>query len=598
MKFQKTLLAASLAFLAVGANAKNANPTQQSEGLFNSTGYVFSPVLNQGTNWADLGTGAVTSVTGNGSQVTYEIFNYKTASGKEVVSVTKLGSKTSEGFFEFVKDAAGNDQLVEYKGNDVLLDTLSNGGQLMDSTAGTTTTGYELKEINNEHLVYGYQGNVGGLNQQLQGAYINPEGVTTQFTGTLIVPGTSNSKYVNSGIIGNTGAYDDVTGQPLDVSKNIYGVSAKDGNNFVALTGNGIALANLSAGALQYDGSVITNESLVGNETSAVQKTRQYTVNGQTILEVYNDDAGNEVASKFYIATANGAGNYDLTATTSVTSATVAGLLPDRSGTATYKTGEYTQSVIHNTVTNQNVTYSEAVTTIDKTKLQAGIVETTNLTSATATADESVGNAEVVTKQSVATGVIGKNADGSNKYGTEVVKTDANGTQKTEITASGINTTGVINAADYQIGGVSIVDGIKTSVDTAVAGATEAIDAKVAEVDSKIVEVDARLTQFNTTAANLNSRVDQLNSRVNEVEEKAYRGVAIALAAQQQIPNIGAGQFAVFGGVGHYEGESAGALGVASVFADGRTSLSAAIGVAGGSEVGGRVGLSYVFGGK
>src|SRR5690606_24254766 len=117
---------------------------------------------------------------------------------------------------------------------------------------------------------------------------------------------------------------------------------------------------------------------------------------------------------------------------------------------------------------------------------------------------------------------------------------------------------------------------------------SKAVDAKV---DAALVEVDSRLTQFNSTAARLNSRID-------DVEQTAYRGVAIALAAQQQIPNIGAGQFAVFGGVGHYEGETAGALGVASVFADGRTSLSAALGFAGGNEVGGRVGVSYVFGGK
>lgn len=98
--------------------------------------------------------------------------------------------------------------------------------------------------------------------------------------------------------------------------------------------------------------------------------------------------------------------------------------------------------------------------------------------------------------------------------------------------------------------------------------------------------------------AGVNTRVDQLNKRVDDVEQTSYRGIAIALAAQQQIPNIGAGQFAVFGGVGHYEGESAAALGLASVLADGRTAFSAALGVAGGSEVGGRVGVSYVFGGK
>ena len=96
---------------------------------------------------------------------------------------------------------------------------------------------------------------------------------------------------------------------------------------------------------------------------------------------------------------------------------------------------------------------------------------------------------------------------------------------------------------------------------------------------------------------NLNTRADQLNSRISDVEKTAYRGVAIALAAQQQVPNIQPGQFAVFGGVGHYEGESAGALGVVGAINE-RTSLSAAFGIAGSNEVGGRVGVAYVFGGK
>ena len=45
-------------------------------------------------------------------------------------------------------------------------------------------------------------------------------------------------------------------------------------------------------------------------------------------------------------------------------------------------------------------------------------------------------------------------------------------------------------------------------------------------------------------------------------------------------------------------GAAAGAVGVASVFADGRTSVSAAVGFSGGNEVGGRLGVAYVFGGK
>lgn len=139
---------------------------------------------------------------------------------------------------------------------------------------------------------------------------------------------------------------------------------------------------------------------------------------------------------------------------------------------------------------------------------------------------------------------------------------------------------------------------------TAAQNFAKAEDAKTLDQAKKSADAGdvATLASANAFTENavsgVNNRVNQLNSRISDVEKSAYRGVAIALAAQQQIPNIGAGQFAVFGGVGHYEGESAGALGVASVFADGRTSVSAAIGIAGSDAVGGRVGVSYVFGGK
>ncbi|MDV2468515.1 YadA-like family protein [Acinetobacter chinensis] len=109
---------------------------------------------------------------------------------------------------------------------------------------------------------------------------------------------------------------------------------------------------------------------------------------------------------------------------------------------------------------------------------------------------------------------------------------------------------------------------------------------------------DADANTLASARSYADSRVVQLNNKLNDIEKTAYRGVAIAMASQQPVPNIKAGQYAVFGGIGHYEGESAGALGVASVFADGQTSISGAFSVAGGGEVGGRVGVSYVFGGK
>ncbi|WP_257226919.1 YadA C-terminal domain-containing protein [Acinetobacter sp. YH12086] len=628
MKFQKTLLAASLAVAAVSANAAvvPANPVQVTENLVSdkaiyqdpttkfeglvqapvygaiatydqSLGYVdayandylpeVSVIVNDVNNivGVDLGSQELTNTTNPGTSVQYDVFKY-TSGTTEIFRFQNPVTGAYTGYYTVEADGT----LKEYKGT-VDVDTLEKGGKIAGTTASTDVVGFENKVLNGEHVLYGYQGatleNAGGVN----GTIIAPDGTIQTVTG--LFPANSgvvnDVRYVQTGILANTGGVN-ASGE-LDPSKNIYGVSARDNNKVTMLTGNGIALADLAnKGVLMTDGSIVSQVA-VNPTQSAVQKTRQYDLaNGKTVVEVYNDDK--DVEPSFYELTASG----DLIAYTGAAPTAGSHI---KTGTAQDTSGEFIISKVHNTVTSQQVRYSESNYKEQQTNIQAGITTAgANTTDIDAVYSDRAEIEGTRTEQYVASGVIGKNADGSNKYGTEVVKTDATGTQKTEITAGGINTTGVINAADYQIGGVSIVEGIKSSVDTAVAGATEAIDAKVAEVDTKIVEVDARLTQFNTTAANLNSRVDQLNSRVNEVEETAYRGVAIALAAQQQIPNIGAGQFAVFGGVGHYEGESAGALGVASVFADGRTSLSAAIGVAGGSEVGGRVGLSYVFGGK
>ncbi|MGN5533700.1 YadA C-terminal domain-containing protein [Acinetobacter sp. Lyrl_1] len=164
--------------------------------------------------------------------------------------------------------------------------------------------------------------------------------------------------------------------------------------------------------------------------------------------------------------------------------------------------------------------------------------------------------------------------------GIQLEKTVAGTTTQTSSTT--------ISAGEISVDGVSIT-----------ANGLNANNTVVSNVANGVADSDAaNLGQVRSYYNDVSGRVNQLNSRVDDVEKTSYRGIAIALAAQQQIPNIGAGQFAVFGGVGHYEGESAGALGVASVFADGRTSVSAALGFAGGNEVGGRVGVSYVFGGK
>ena len=621
MKFQKTFLAMSLAVVAGSASAavvsQQAKPVQVTEGLVNTNpiyadGYVNAPVhgyhatqsavIDQDIDWLptilvdanskriDLGSGTVNGTSKPGEAVKYDVFKYKTKDGTTVYRFenTKDGTKIPG---NYVADATG--KLTEYKGtSEIDPNTLQKGGQIAGQTGSTNVTGFENRQVNGEHVLYGYQGGSSVNAGSIKGDVVAPDGTGTNehLYGDLGAKQTASNevRYVQQGILANTGA-----GPALDPAKNIYGVSARDNNNVVMMTGNGIALADLSnKGTLQTDGSVASSV-LKKADTQGVQKTREYLVNGKRVLEVYNNDAGRELASKYYEIIGNGQDLAEWKGATPVLGTHT------KTGTAEFNSGIYDVSKVHNTVTNKNVTYSESVAVVKQDQVKAGIT-----TPGAATTDINktfTGSTTSETKQQVSTGVIGTTKDG-NTYGTEVSKTvTADGkttTEKTTITAGGITTTGTIDAKDYKINGVSIVDNIKTSVDGAVAGATEAIDKKVAQVDEKIVEVDKRLTEFNTTASNLNSRVDQLNGRIDDVEETAYRGIAIALAAQQAIPNIGAGQTAVFGGVGHYEGESAGALGVASVFADGRTSVSAAVGFAGGNEVGGRVGVSYVFGGK
>lgn len=157
----------------------------------------------------------------------------------------------------------------------------------------------------------------------------------------------------------------------------------------------------------------------------------------------------------------------------------------------------------------------------------------------------------------------------------DIIQKDASGKE----TKSSISTT--VKAGEVSVGDVRLS-----------AQGVDAGNKVVSNVANGVANNDAvNMGQFRSYTADLNRRFD-------DVETNAYRGVAISLAAQQAVPNMKPGQFAVFGGMGHYEGQSAGALGITSVLEDGRTSFSGAFGVAGGGEVGGRVGVSYVFGGK
>lgn len=347
--------------------------------------------------------------------------------------------------------------------------------------------------------------------------------------------------------------------------------TAEGNTSVAAVTGNGLAVLDVTSGAL------------VDLEKGQVISTRtEGSLNKQpaTELTAYNDAKDARVVEfggKYYEVKGTDLVAYE--GDTSDKSLTKVG-----KGTADQITGGLNvTSTNTGLVSNQNVHYGESVTK------QANAGQLTISSTNPEVANSTSGNQFAITSDAptttsskdVKTGIIATDKDGNKTYGLQATNVvDNKVTAQTTLTAEGITTTGDIKFIGE--------DGKETSV-------KNYLDATSKDVDARVKDA---VESVKGQTAGLNSRINQLNNRVDDVEKTSYRGIAIALAAQQQIPNIGAGQTAVFGGVGHYEGESAAALGLVTVLADGRTSLSAALGVAGGSEVGGRVGVAYVFGGK
>ncbi|WP_180053166.1 YadA-like family protein [Acinetobacter sp. YH12236] len=558
MKFQKTLLAAALAAVSFGALAavNQADVVKYA----NAEGDVLVKVEDANDSngvvqngWYKLEGNKLTAFTG-------ETKDYTIVVSAGQVQITESTPSTTGG------TTTGG---LSFDGNVDQNNYWSFGG----STTTTTTTTAGTYTLEGQLVNTDWHGNNGLVDEK-----ITFTGETSPATTATDV--VSVKKDVQ---IGNITEEDrDTAGKAKYdftlAGKNVQGTLATikteaDANTAVAgVTGNGLAVLDVAkGGVVDLEKGTVTTTSVTGTTTTAPT----------AVLNAYDDKDGNRVVEfngKYFKATDN-----TLTAYTGDTSD--ANLTKVGKGTADETTGgDRTTTVNTGLVSNLNVTYGESVSKAPN----AGEIKISSTDPLVA--NDTSGNKYTVTSNApvststkdVKTGIIAVDEAGNKTYGLQATNTtDGKVTAQTTVTAAGIETTGDIAFVDAATGS-------KTSVKGYLEETSKAVDAKV---DAALVEVDSRLTQFNSTVARLNSRID-------DVEQTAYRGVAIALAAQQQIPNIGAGQFAVFGGVGHYEGETAGALGVASVFADGRTSLSAALGFAGGNEVGGRVGVSYVFGGK
>ena len=560
MKFQKTLLSAAL---AVASFTVAAAPVQQS-GLANIWKYSNSEKA--------------------------ELIKLKTISGNQ--------TQFTDGWYEIKRttDKAGNpvDNLVAYKGNTAGFTTLVSGGQLnitVESDSDTVTGGgsnFAGNVNQNNYWSYGNTKtttttdevtytNVGQLVNYDENGRVTSEEDQIKFVGTQVSTPVTNTSNVKKDVqIGNlTEENRNTSGlakYDFELSKeksaqNIQGTLAtikEDANkntSVAAVTGNGLAVLDVPKGAVVdlEKGTVTSTITKPSGAAAPRAELLAYdTKDGKRVVEYggkyFTLDAANKTLTAYEVKdksqlTLIGAGTADET-----------------------KGGLNVTSVNTGLVSNKNVHYGESVTSFESAgSVQIGSTDP-KVANSTSGTDYNIttGAKPSVTSKDVVTGIIAEDAKGNKTYGLQATNVvDNKVTGQTTVTADGISTTG----------DVTVYAGTdkETSVGKLLANATTAIDEKIKD--------------FGATAS-------RLNQRISDVEETAYRGIAISLAAQQQIPNIGAGQTAVFGGVGHYEGESAAALGLATVLADGRTSLSAALGVAGGSEVGGRVGVAYVFGGK
>ena len=578
MKFQKTLLAATMAIIA--SNTVNAADVTLSD----STGPLGS-LTTSGTDVnVDVKNGLV--------NINAELSDIKT-NGSATISEDLLIPTIDDSF-----NGTGGQKVLDYNYSssiaaDEVKQTQKVTADLIQLTQSSSSGKYTTSEVRQSEVTYDANGEyVGSLALGLK--------PNTSSTTKYDAVKNNGTHTISVGKLENNGVQDEHYSFQVTQSKDNVNKSTTITAGSIDL-GSGTSSQNVATGDWKKGQAYAIYEVTQNGTTSKVETFDGKLADG-TAFNVDNPDY-----SQVTLVSVGAGGTQAVTVS---------------------------QSEVVKKVTDSNVTYGEKTTQQKGTNVVGDLYDVDATGKKIAGTDQALdktfvvgGQGTVVNEQSVVTGIIGQDADNNNVYGVVAsnITTDAttgakteqtseltgkglvvsNGANQTTISADGISTTGdltIFAGSDQETTIGSFVQATTAKVESQVNEKlnlvdtkVETINTKVGEIDAKVVEVDSRLT---AQVGQLGGRVDQLNKRIDDVEKTSYRGIAIALAAQQQIPNIGAGQFAVFGGAGHYEGESAAALGLASVLADGRTAFSAALGFAGGNEVGGRVGVSYVFGGK
>lgn len=140
-------------------------------------------------------------------------------------------------------------------------------------------------------------------------------------------------------------------------------------------------------------------------------------------------------------------------------------------------------------------------------------------------------------------------------------------TNAVNVTASGVVTGGTLTdgVASLNAGALTGVTTITTSGNVSVGGNLNMNGNTINNVGAGVLSTDAvNKGQLDAATTGINTQIGGLRREIGEVADKAYSGIAAAIAMTNLPAPIAGKRYSVGGGYGHYAGQNAFAVGVAA----------------------------------
>jgi hypothetical protein len=140
-------------------------------------------------------------------------------------------------------------------------------------------------------------------------------------------------------------------------------------------------------------------------------------------------------------------------------------------------------------------------------------------------------------------------------------------TNAVDVTASGVVTGGTLTdgVASLNAGALTGVTTITTTGNVSVGGNLNMNGNTINNVGAGVLSTDAvNKGQLDAATTGINTQIGGLRREIGEVADKAYSGIAAAIAMTNLPAPIAGKRYSVGGGYGHYAGQNAFAVGVAA----------------------------------